>query len=257
MLEPFVDVCLELGITSPEMERLLRTVFVNRAHKVLSSGARRARSPSDVRIGLMIGVHRNFVREIRTTRPRARLEKLERRHRATALLQAWTSDWQFMTAAGQPRDLPIRAMQDEPSFEMLVQRYMPGVSTGTAIAELRRSGAVRLLPDEQIRLRSANPRPSVMTSASVSIVSERMRQLASTLLHNMKKPEDARICEALDDVHVAADRLPVVRQILVRRSRNFMDALTAELANEALPKGTDKRSVKVGLIICSHEDSVG
>src|SRR6185312_3681996 len=68
MLEPLVDVCLELGITSPEMERLLRTVFVSRAHKLLSGNARRARSPSDVRIGLMIGVHRNFVREIRTTR---------------------------------------------------------------------------------------------------------------------------------------------------------------------------------------------
>jgi hypothetical protein len=204
----------------------------------------------------MIGVHRNFVREIRTTRPRARLEKVEGRHRGAALLQAWASDWQFLTAEGHPRDLPIRAVKEEPSFEMLVKRYMPGVSAGTAIAELRRSGAIRLLPDEQIRLRSTSPRPSGMTAAGLSVAGERMRQLASTLMHNMNRPEDTRLCEALEEVRVAPDRLAVVRQILAKRSRNFVEALTAELKGEAMPNSTAKQPLTVGLMICSYENSV-
>jgi len=195
------------------------------------------------------------VREIRTSRPHARLEKVGRRNRGAALIQAWASDWQFMTAEGRPRDLPLRSIGEEPSFEMLVQSYMPGVSPGTAIAELRRSGAIRLLPDELVRLRSSNLRPTGMTAANLSVAGERMRQLASTLLNNMNRPENARLCETVEEIQVGADRLAVVRQILAKRSRSFMDALTTELKGEALPKATSKQSVKVGLLISSYEEA--
>ena len=60
------------------MERVLRAVFVDRAERLLSQDRSRARSANDLRIGLMIGVHRNFVREIRTTKPRVQLEKVQR-----------------------------------------------------------------------------------------------------------------------------------------------------------------------------------
>lgn len=251
--EPLVDMCLGLGITSPEMERVLRSVFVTRAAAVLSRGSRRARPANDTRIGLMIGVHRNVVRAIRTTKPRVQLEKVQRRHRGTALLQAWASDWQFLTAAGQPRDLPIHAHEDEPSFEALVRRYMPGISAGTAIAELRRSGAIRLLPDELIRLRSRTARTPGITTAGIEAASEQMGALASTLLHNLKMPDDAWFCESLGDVEIDPERLAIVKQLLAKRARSFMDATAAELTGETQAPHHKRTTRKVGLVVCAYE----
>ena len=240
-------------MTSPEMERVLRSVFVTRAAEALSSRSRRARPANDTRIGLMIGVHRNVVRAIRTTKPRLQLEKVQRRHRGTALLEGWTSDWEFLTAAGQPQDLPIHAEGKEPSFEALVRRYMSGISTGTAIAELRRSGAVRLLPDDRIRLRSRTARAPGVTAAGIQAASERLRELASTLLHNLKAPDDAWFCEALSGIDVGPERLALAKQIIAKRARSFMDATASELAGEAQAsqhKGTRR---KVGLMVCAYE----
>lgn len=203
----------------------------------------------------MIGVHRNLVRQIRSTKPRVQLEKVQHRHRGTALLHAWASDWRFLTAAGHPRDLPIRAAPGQTSFETLVRRHMPGVSTGTAIAELKRSGAVRLLPDDQIRLRSRSARPAGITSANVAVVSDRLSLLASTLLHNLKNPEDQRFCESLKELRIDPQRLAVVRQTISERARVFFDALTAELSNEELTSEEKARAVQVGLVICAYEST--
>ncbi|HVA41821.1 MAG TPA: hypothetical protein VNF49_14225, partial [Candidatus Binataceae bacterium] len=102
-LRPVVDLCLALGITSPEMERIVRSVFVEQATRLLSGGRGR-QTPSDVRIALMIGVDRNLVQKIRTTKRPEQLRRVQRRHRTTALLEAWATDWRFLTSAGSPRD---------------------------------------------------------------------------------------------------------------------------------------------------------
>jgi hypothetical protein len=206
----------------------------------------------------MIGVHRNFVRQIRSTKPQAQLKRVEHRHRGAALLEAWASDWEFLdweflTPAGHPRDLPIRPDSREPSFETLVRRHMPGVSTGTAIAELRRSGAVRLLPDELIRLRSRTGRSPGITAAGIGAVSERMRAVATTLLHNLKTPDDQRFCEQLSEARIAPERLAVVRQMIAKRARTFLDALEAELGNEVLRSEATAGAKSLGLLICGYE----
>ena len=203
----------------------------------------------------MIGVHRNFVRQIRNTKARVQLEKVQHRHRGSRLLQAWATDWQFLTAAGLPRDLPIRADPPEPSFQMLVRKHMPGVSIGIAIAELRRSGAVSLLPDEQIRLRSRSARPAMISSATIATVSERMRDFASTLLHNLKRSEDQRFCASLDELQIDPQRVAVVRHIITKRGQVFLDELATELSYEAQKSDARTRTLRIGLTMFGYENN--
>ncbi|MGH8254603.1 MAG: DUF6502 family protein [Steroidobacteraceae bacterium] len=252
MLRPVADLCLQLGITSPEMERILRSVFVERAERLLTETRGSRRPDSDVRIALIIGVHRNFVRQIRATKPRVQLEKVQRRHRGDALLQAWATDWQFLTSAGLPRDLPMYAPEGEASFDALVRQCLPGVSTGTVMTELRRSGAIRQLPDERVRLRARTARPPGMTEASIAAAAQRLEQLAATQLHNLTVPDQPRFCEGLDGVAVDAQRLAIVRQTIARRAQNFLDSLAAELVSEAAPNSANP-TVRVGLTVFSHE----
>lgn len=252
-LRPVVDLCLQLGITSPEMERILRSVFVERAADSLSGVSGRG-GPSDVRIGLMIGVDRNLVRKIRTTKRPDQLRNVQRRHRITALLEAWATDWRFLNSAGHPRDLAIQDADGEASLSMLVRQYMPAVSTGTAIAELRRAGVIRLLPDERVRLRSRTPRPTGFTESSVSTVGERLAELASTLLSNLGSPGEQRLFERIEPLWIDAQRLPLARLTLAKRTRTFLDSLSAELANEAVGPASGSK-VLIGLTVFSSEDA--
>jgi hypothetical protein len=81
-----------------------------------------------------------------------------------------------------------------------------------------------------------------------------MRDLASTLIHNLKTPEDQRFCEGLNQIQIDSSRLAVVRQTIAKRSRSFMDALMAELNEEALTSALSEKTVKVGLLVCAIEN---
>ena len=63
--DPLIDVCLELGITSPELESLLRSAFVQRAFEKLPPHSRTGRPPSTNKVSVAAGLHRNEVSKIR------------------------------------------------------------------------------------------------------------------------------------------------------------------------------------------------
>src|SRR6202167_6555453 len=142
-VEPLVELFLELGITSPEAESLLRGVFVHTARKWLASQSRSEEAPSDVRVSLVTGVHRNFVRRILAEPPRIAAARAQRKHRTSRLLEAWHTDPAYLDSSGKPRDLSRR--EPEPSFSTLASAYAPGAAPGVVLQALQRAGVVQLL----------------------------------------------------------------------------------------------------------------
>ena len=248
-LRPIVDLCIAQGITSPEMERVLRGVFIEQAERALAGPG--DREASDLRVGLMTGVHRNFVREIRATKPRARLQKVHRRHKGDALLHAWATDWEFLTSAGTPRELPIQPKPDQASFASLAARYMPNVAPRTAVAELERAGLVQTLDGDHVRLRSRSARPLGVNEANLTEAGTKLAGFASTLLHNLKHPDDARVCEYSELIEIPTKRLPVVRRTITKRAQNFLDGLTGEIQHEADTEVIETTAIRV-TVFC-HE----
>src|ERR1700683_3683235 len=80
--EPLIDLCLQRGFTSPEIESLLRATFVQRAFLKLPRHVRTGRGPSDSRVSLATGVHRSEVSKIRaaggTASAKGTMEKKQR-----------------------------------------------------------------------------------------------------------------------------------------------------------------------------------
>jgi len=104
-VEPLVDLFLELGITSPEAESLLRSLYVHKARDWLAAQNGGA-SPSDARVALVTGVHRNFVHQILSEPPAIAIARQRKGHRADKLLDAWHKQPSYLDNAGKPRDLP-------------------------------------------------------------------------------------------------------------------------------------------------------
>jgi len=130
--EPLVDVCLELGITSPELESLLRSAFVQRAFEKLPPHHRTGRPPTTNKVSVATGVHRNEVSKIRTGGSAIARETMETKGRlyskSARVLHGWSTDTRFTTSGGLPMDLPIERNKQRRSFEDLVDSMRLGTS---------------------------------------------------------------------------------------------------------------------------------
>jgi hypothetical protein len=252
-VEPLVELFLELGITSPEAESLLRGVFVHTARKWLASQSKSGEVPSDVRVALVTGVHRNFVRQILAEPPRIAAAREQKGGGAGRLLEAWHSDPVYLDSSGKPRDLPER--DQEPSFYSLATAYLPGAAPGVVLEELRRAGLVQLLAEHRVRVRSRAFRTQGISVGTVGEMGSRARELLETLRHNLRDPAAPLFCETAQVFNIDASRLSAVRNIINRRASTFLTAMENELAIEAekATPGARRDRVKVGLTVFETE----
>jgi len=246
-VEPLVELFLELGITSPEAESLLRSVYVHTAREWLAKSHAASADPSDVRVSLVTGVHRNFVRRILAEPPRIAAAREQKGHPAGRVLEAWHSDPKYLDSSGKPRDLSEK--DQEPSFNSLVLDHLPGATPGMVLAELRRAGLVQMISEHRVRVRSRTFRLQGLNAGNIGELGSRGRELLETLTHNLREPESRRVCESMPSIEIDAAREPFVRDLIARRTGNFLTAMEQELAvATASPRlqRTGKR-VRVGL----------
>jgi hypothetical protein len=253
-IEPLVEMLLEMGVTSPEAESLLRSMFVHRARAWLARLDPVGTEPSDARIALVTGVHRNFVRHILAEPPRIAKARQQKGSRAARLLNAWYSDPQYLDADGRPIELPQRG--GAPSFQSLVGVHLPGTAAGVLLEQLRRGGQVQLLPDERIRVRSRTARARGLTLDSAGEVGERARELLQTMRHNLRHPDERRPLESIPGVELDEEAVAAARELIGRRVMGFLARLEHELAAQAAasrrPAGAKR--IRVGVTVFATEN---
>ena len=106
-----IDVCLETGITSPELESMLRAQFVHRALMKLPRRRLSTGKPSDLTVALTVGIHRLDVKRIREGGTEARMKHREQRYwKGGKILRGWTQDPHFASRSGHPLDLPVEIL---------------------------------------------------------------------------------------------------------------------------------------------------
>jgi Family of unknown function (DUF6502) len=257
-LEPLIDVCLTIGITSPEIESLLRAAFVQRAFVKLPRHGRTGRGPSDSRVSLAAGVHRSEVSRIRAEGGAAgaqgTMEKKQRLYSKSArVLGGWTTDPRFMTSGGLPLDLPLEGNKQRRSFEDLVDKYAPGNHPGSVLKELRRRGNVDLLLDGIVRFRSTATRSSGLTKSNVAVVARRIKRLGDTLVQNIVSAKQSRLYAETKTMRLNAQQFAVIRAVLERRAKTFIAAVESECQARSAG-GPDEEAKRIGVSVFSWEE---
>jgi hypothetical protein len=257
-IEPLAEFFLELGISSPEAESLWRAVFVHKARDWLAA-REGGGQPSDVRVALVSGVHRNFVSRLLAEPPKISARREQKGHRASRLLEAWHSSPAYVDSGGKPRDLPERGCA--PSFEALVAEYLPGTPFRVVFSELDRAGAIQQLADRRVRVLSRSIRKPGVNLTNVSEMGKSSAAYLRTLIFNLHRRADSMISEALPPIEIEQERIPIVREVIYRRTIAFLRSLEAELASERRRVSTKKQSVRAVSISIfetrgSREDSV-
>jgi len=256
--EPLIDVCLQLGITSPELETLLRATFVQRAVVRLPRHPRTKRIPSDSRVSAAIGVHRNEVARLRAAGAaagaRSTMEKKQQLYSKSArILHGWTTDPKFLTSGGLPLDLPLERNRQKKSFEDLVDKYAPGNHPGTVLKELRRRQCVDLIEGDVVRFKSQTPRAEGMTKANVARAARRMKQLGTTVFHNIASPDRPRLYAEIEPVSLSAEQLALIIAILERRTKSFLDSIDSEIKTRS-PSILHEETKLIGVGVYSWQE---
>ena len=249
--DPLIDVCLELGITSPELESLLRSAFVRRAFERLPPHSRTRRPPTTNKVSMATGLHRNEVGKIRAggvAMARETMQIKERLHSKSAwVLDGWSTDPRFTASGGSPLDLPLERNKQRRSFEDLVDKYAPGNHPGTVLKELRRRGNVELVDGEVVRFKSANTQARGMTPTTVSKAALRMNRLGNTLFQKILDPEAMRLYEETGKITLSARQMAIIRPVLEERARNFIKSIESEFAVRSVNETDDPKDMGVGV----------
>jgi Family of unknown function (DUF6502) len=256
-LEPLIDVCLTVGITSPEIESLLRATFVQRAIEKLPRHSRTGWGPSDSKVGLAAGVHRSEVGRIRAAGGAAgakgTMEKKQRLYSKSArVLLGWTTDPRFMTSGGLPLDLPLERSKQRRSFEDLVDKYAPGNHPGSVLKELRRRGNVDLLNDI-VRFKGTTTRSSGLTKSNVAGVALRVKHLGDTLVHNIVSAQQSRLYAETKTLSLDVEQLALIRAVLERRAKTFITALESECQTRIVT-GVSGKAKRMGVSVFAWEE---
>ena len=257
-LEPLIDVCLKMGVTSPEIESLLRVTFVQRAIQKLPRHDRTGRGPSDVRVSLAAGVHRTEVGRIRAAggaaSAKTKMEQKERLYsRSARVLRGWSTDPKFMTSGGHPLDLPMERNRERRSFEDLVAKYAAGNFPASVLKELRRRGNVAVQDDGIVRFKSATPRASGVTKANVARAATRMKRLGEALFQNITESEQSLLYAETKPLQLTAEQLALFRAVLERRTKTFIDALESEFRARSTT-GVKDEAKRMGVSVYSWKE---
>src|SRR3984957_12510523 len=148
---PLGNLFVELGVSSPEAESLLRSVLVHGAFQRERESGDQAVSLS--RIALLTGVHRNEVKRILSTPPGIDPGREARRHRGNRILAAWHTDPDYTSPDGKPKELDLKHTRRRGvSFWALVKHYAPGVWPRMILDELLRVGAVEQVSEQRLKV---------------------------------------------------------------------------------------------------------
>lgn len=256
VFEPLVRLFADMGLTSPEAEQLLRTVYVQQAQAVERARLGTGADVPVTQIALRTGLHRNVVSQILKQPPVVGSRSGATRHRAVRALRGWHRDPEYLTADGEPRVLALRTSNARrPSFWTLAEKHAPGVWPGTLLRELVRIRAVRKTDDGRYEVRKEAHRAPAARADALDDMAERSRDLLSTLLFNIQNPPNKRrIVDTVVSDYVTPERAKVLRRILAERVAALVSSLQHNF--DFRPAGAanlEDLGTRVGLTLYSFE----
>ncbi|MEO1343128.1 MAG: DUF6502 family protein [Pseudomonadota bacterium] len=138
LLRPLIRTLIARGVTAPAFYKLIKSVYVEVAHKDFALGAE---PPTDSRITLLTGVHRRDVRAILTDDSDAWETRRSKSAMLATVLGQWSARRDYLDAQGGPIALP-RVASEGPSFEALVSDINTDIRPRTVLDELLRQNLV-------------------------------------------------------------------------------------------------------------------
>jgi hypothetical protein len=251
LLEPLVAFVLDCGLSAPELHSILREAVVRSAAARQLELARRVNISG---IAASTGISRAEVSRILKSSVGSSRELVDRQQQSTnRILAVWHEDPKFTTSAGKPADL--RMYGRGATFEALVKHYGRGIPTRAVLDELTRSGAAEVLSTRLVRVKTLVSGDRGLTPHVVRSFGERATELLSTMLQNLRNPDNPKFIASIAESNISPTTMPLFRRELANRGGEFLAEMREVLAQQTTNrvKKSTSRSNRVSVTIFYNE----
>jgi DNA-binding phage protein len=244
LFEPLVGFVLDSGLSTHELHTILREAAVRSVAAKQLEVARRVNISG---IAASTGIPRAEISRMLKTPSNYSRQATDRQHQSTnRILAVWHQDPKFTAPNGKPADLKIYGRGA--SFESLVKNYGRGIPTRAMLDELTRAGAAEVLPSGLIRVRASVALDRGVTPRGITSFGERATELLSTMLKNMRHPENPHFVAGISSTKFSPSTVPLFRKELSSKGADFLAELHDSLSRTPAGPNAKKNSSRTGRI---------
>jgi hypothetical protein len=252
LLEPLVGFVLDSGLSSQELHAILREAAIR---SVAARQLQVARRINISGIAASTGIPRAEISRILKLKADPARQLVEKQQQSTnRILAVWHQEPKFTTPAGKPADLKIYGRGA--TFETLVKNYGRGIPVRALLDELTRTGAAEVLTSKLIRVKTSVAVDRGVSARAIRSFGARVTELMSTMLQNMRSPENPSFIASVSGAHIARALLPLFRKEIAEKGADFLADIHDYLIREAT-RGPARRplsqSSRVSVTIFCHE----
>jgi hypothetical protein len=226
LLRPLVRLALKRGISYKTFVSLAKWVFYDVAKKELIIEGRKQ---TQSRISVVTGFSRKEVKRLSEMAPPTARDQGEHYNRAARVIAGWRRDNDYLDAKGRPVIIPITG--NGATFENLVKRFSGDMPHRAVLDELTRLGALKLEPDNRVRLVQDAFTPTADEALKFHILGTDASLLIATIGHNIDPATEKPFFQR----KVQYDNLPEeiladFRRMSGQQAQNFLDNMDRYLA---------------------------
>jgi hypothetical protein len=252
LLEPLVGFVLDSGLSTQELRWILREAAVRSVAAKQLDAERRINISG---IAASTGIPRAEISRILRSSTRATPPLINRQQQSTnRILAVWHENPKFTTLEGKPADLKIYGRGV--TFDSLVRSHGRGIPTRAMLDELTRVGAAEVLASRLVRAKTSVAVDRGMNVRAVRAFGERSSELLSTMLQNMRDPENPKFVASISRASVSSKVMPLLRKELASKGADFLadlqDSLPRDGAN-TLKTTQHSPSTRVSVTVFYHE----
>lgn len=241
LLEPIAKIMLRCGVTYADFAEAAKAAFVKAAGEEFGL---RGRPANASRVSIITGLHRREV-----TRQRALLAAGEepissRVSNVARVLSGWHQDPDFTDAEGKPLELSpdaSKANPRTPNFAALCRKYGGDIPWTALLKELKHVGVVEETDDGRLRVLRRYYMPSRSDPAAVERSASVLRDLATTLHHNLffTDLEPSRFEGRATNIHITRAAQRQFRKFLEERGEQFLEEIDDWLTEHERDAGSE------------------
>lgn len=246
LLEPLAGFSIDAGLSASDVNALLREAYVR------SVANRQLETYNRVNISgvaATTGISRAEISRILKQKIGKERRPSDRRQQSTnRILSAWHSEPRFHDAHGQPAELKLYGRGA--TFEALVKVYGRGIPTRAVLDELVRLRVVEVLPGQRIRAKASVAVHGALSRQVIKEFGSRAAVLLSTMLTNIRDPENARFIATASTA--TPKFLSLIRRELSTKSSEFLSEVQR---TRALGPQQKSSAAVLGITVFCHEQT--
>jgi hypothetical protein len=242
LLNPLIRILIRNGVTSTEMEVLIRQVFVDAATG--DEFQLPGRRLSDTRVAILTGLSRKEVHRLRNETDSVKFGT--NFSRVSRVIAGWNQDPDFTGPYGLPLAIPFEDDPgiDAPSFVELVKRHSGDMAPRAMLDELLRIGLAELDDDGLIRSTGRTYIPSQLDPAAIERLGRVMARISDTVDYNnrVESPQLRRLERHVEtDVGLTEEQYQQFNVYLKQKCQELLETLDNWLAMQEDRIGTNRR----------------